>query len=55
MRLYLNLVILALASTGMGVIVARHVPATTAGVTGILGLLFAAGLICAGLIAERKA
>ena len=55
MRLYLNLVILALASTGLGAIVARHVPATAAGVGGILGLLFAAALICAGLVAERKA
>jgi len=55
MRLYLNLMILTLASTGLGAIVARHVPATVAGIGGILTVLFADALICAGLVAGRKA
>ena len=54
MRICLNLTILALDSIGLGVVAARHVPDLVAGVGGILGFLFAAALICAGLVAERK-
>ena len=55
MRFLLNLLILAAASAGLGAVVAPHVPAVVAGVLGILSVMFAAALIGAGLIAERKA
>lgn len=55
MRLPLNLAILALAASGLGVIAGPHVPDLVAGVIGILSVVLASALICAGLVAEKRA